>query len=100
MGIINVFSRGGSPSSVDTEKSMHGLRSGQKVVILKENGTTCRAEVLGVGGWPNEFGAEKLWVKEENGDYSFIESENDFTLNKEKGASHFLENVFKYWCPT
>jgi len=78
MSIVHVHCRGGSPSEADTTKGKYGLVSGQEITILKDDGTTKGAVVIGVGGWPNKFGIPKLWVKEDDGDFSFIESEKDF----------------------
>lgn len=70
---IDVQCRGGSKSKVDPTRGKFGLQPGQ--VVLVRPGVAGR--ILGVGGWPNEFGLEKLWVKEENGDCTIVESPRD-----------------------
>ena len=73
--IQKIISRGGNPTKINTNKGMFGLIPGQEIKITARN---VYATVIGVGGWPNEFGRKKLWVKEDNGDFTFIESEKDF----------------------
>ncbi len=73
--MIEIRSRGGCLIKVDTSKGKHGLVPGQTIKITDRD---CFAEVIGVGNWPSEHGLEKLWVREEDGSCSFIESSADF----------------------
>ncbi len=73
---IDVQCRGGSKSKVDPTRGKFGLKPGQKIFVRPG----VRAEILGVGGWPNEFGLEKLWVLEENGDCTIVESSRDVVI--------------------
>ncbi len=73
--MIQIVSRDGNLTKIDTNKGMFGLVPGQKIKISNRD---VYATVIGVGGWPNEFGLKKLWVKEDDGSFTFIERENDF----------------------
>ncbi len=73
--IKRITSRDGNPTKVNTSKGMFGLVPGQEIKITTRN---VYATVIGVGGWPNEFGRKKLWVEEKDGTFTFIECENDF----------------------
>jgi hypothetical protein len=73
--IMRIKSRSGHFIKIDCSKGKFGLVPGD-VVQISHMG--CHATVVGTGGWPNEYGLEKLWVKEDNGDYSYIESPKDF----------------------
>lgn len=73
---IEVRSRGGSVSLVDPTRGKFGLEPGQLIEVRK--GVTAR--VLGVGGWPNQFAMERLWVRENTGDDSIVESPDDVRI--------------------